>query len=129
MPGRLIRIFAFVGDTILDPFLGSGTTSLAARNLDRNSVSYEINEGYISKIKDKLKVNQPELLGLQYVFLKDSIKSDLNKEIEKLSYIFKYQHKLDKKLIQRNYNSALRLIMTEVGKKNIFPLRKLSVLN
>ena len=33
LPARLIKMFAFVGDTVLDPFLGSGTTSLAARNL------------------------------------------------------------------------------------------------
>ena len=43
IPRRLIRMFTFVGDTVLDPFLGSGTTCLAARNLQRNSIGYEIN--------------------------------------------------------------------------------------
>jgi site-specific DNA-methyltransferase (adenine-specific) len=54
LPRRLIRMFSFVGDTVLDPFLGSGTTCLAAMNLKRNSVGYEINEEYIPIIKRKL---------------------------------------------------------------------------
>jgi len=98
LPARLIKMFAFVGDTILDPFLGSGTTSLTARNLNRNSVGYEINEEYISKIKDKLNVNQPDLLGTKYIFLKDSVKSNLYQEIQNLPYIFRDPHKLDKKI-------------------------------
>lgn len=98
LPARLIKMFAFAGDTILDPFLGSGTTSLVARNLNRNSVGYEINEAYISKIKDKLNVNQPDLLGTKYIFLKDRIKSNLNQEIQNLPYIFSDPHKLDKKI-------------------------------
>jgi len=98
LPARLIKMFAFVGDTILDPFLGSGTTSLTARNLNRNSVGYEINEEYISKIKDKLNVNQPDLLGTKYIFLKDRAKSNLNQEIQNLPYIFSDPHKLDKKI-------------------------------
>jgi len=48
LPKRLIKMFSFAGDTILDPFLGSGTTSLAAENLERNSVGYEINKKFLS---------------------------------------------------------------------------------
>jgi len=40
-------MFAFKGETVLDPFMGSGTTSLAAKNLDRNSIGYEINPDFI----------------------------------------------------------------------------------
>ncbi len=42
LPERLIRAYSFVGETVLDPFLGSGTTLLAARDLGRNGVGYEI---------------------------------------------------------------------------------------
>src|SRR5690625_867048 len=42
LPKRLIKMFAFKGETVLDPFLGSGTTSLAARKLGRNSIGYEM---------------------------------------------------------------------------------------
>jgi len=43
---RLIRMFSFVGDTVLDPFLGSGTTSIAAALWARNSIGYEVDSGY-----------------------------------------------------------------------------------
>ena len=39
---RLIRLYSYVGETILDPFLGTGTTAVVARRLDRNCVGYEI---------------------------------------------------------------------------------------
>jgi DNA modification methylase len=42
IPRRLIRLFSYVGETILDPFLGSGTTMKVARELNRNCWGYEI---------------------------------------------------------------------------------------
>jgi DNA modification methylase len=54
LPRRLIRMFSFVGDSVLDPFLGSGTTSLAARKFDRHSIGYEINPDFVKVIKEKL---------------------------------------------------------------------------
>ena len=54
LPRRLIKMFSFVGDTVLDPFLGSGTTSLAARKLNRHSVGYEINPEFAGIILDKV---------------------------------------------------------------------------
>lgn len=98
LPVRLIKMFAFAGDTVLDPFLGSGTTSLAARNLGRNSVGYEINPDFIPIVKDKLNINQSNLAETEYVFLNDNVTTDLNKKIENLPYIFKDPHKLDKKI-------------------------------
>lgn len=98
LPARLIRMFSFTGDTVIDPFLGSGTTSLAARNLGRNSVGYEINEDYLPIIKEKLQINQADLYGTKYEFLKDGKTSDWNEKIGKLPYIFKDPHKFDKKI-------------------------------
>lgn len=43
---RLIRMFSFVGDTVLDPFLGSGTTMVAASRIGRNSIGVEVDPGY-----------------------------------------------------------------------------------
>lgn len=45
---RLVRMFSFVGDTILDPFMGTGTTNLAAAQWGRNSVGIEIDPHYFS---------------------------------------------------------------------------------
>ena len=100
LPKRLIKMFSFVGDTILDPFLGSGTTSLAAKNLDRNSVGYEINSEFIPILKKKLSVNENKMFEEHiYNFTKQGhLKMVFNKEIEKLPYIFKDPHKLDKKI-------------------------------
>ena len=98
LPARLIKMFTFADDTVLDPFLGSGTTSLAARNLGRNSVGYEINPAFIPIIKDKLHIEQIDLAGTRYEFLKSEATADWNVAIEKLSYIFRDPHKLDKKV-------------------------------
>jgi DNA modification methylase len=43
---RLIQMFSFVGDTVLDPFLGTGTTAIAALQHGRNSIGYEIDPAY-----------------------------------------------------------------------------------
>lgn len=43
---RLIRMFSFVGDTVLDPFMGTGTTAVAAMRSGRSSMGYEIDEHY-----------------------------------------------------------------------------------
>ncbi|MGQ4807399.1 hypothetical protein NKDENANG_00747 [Candidatus Entotheonellaceae bacterium PAL068K] len=44
---RLIRMFSFVGDTVLDPFMGTGTTNLAAALWGRNSIGFDVNEHYV----------------------------------------------------------------------------------
>jgi len=51
---RLIRMFSFVGDTVLDPFMGSGTTSLAASQCGRSSISVEIDPSYFALAKKRL---------------------------------------------------------------------------
>jgi DNA modification methylase len=54
LPRRLIRMFTFVGDTVLDPFLGSGTTVKAALELGRNAMGYEISDAFEDMIREKL---------------------------------------------------------------------------
>ena len=54
LPKRLIKMFSFVGDMVCDPFMGSGTTALAAGNLGRNSVGYELNNDFRVFYKEKV---------------------------------------------------------------------------
>lgn len=54
LPKRLIKMFTFVGDTVLDPFLGSGTTVKVALELGRNGIGYEINKDFLDIIKKKI---------------------------------------------------------------------------
>jgi len=51
---RLIRMFSFVGDTVLDPFAGSGSTAVAASRVGRNSINTEIEPNYVEVIKKRL---------------------------------------------------------------------------
>ena len=54
LPRRLIRMFSFVDDIVLDPFLGSGTTVKVALEQGRKAFGYEINHSFIELIKEKL---------------------------------------------------------------------------
>jgi len=58
---RLIRMFSFVGDTVFDPFLGTGTTSLAAAVWGRNSIGTEIDPEYFKQLSTRL-VNETSSL-------------------------------------------------------------------
>ncbi|MGI8920017.1 MAG: DNA-methyltransferase [Pyrinomonadaceae bacterium] len=51
---RLIRMFSFTGDTVLDPFMGTGTTLLAAARCDRNAIGVELENDYIKIAKRRL---------------------------------------------------------------------------
>jgi DNA modification methylase len=62
---RLIRMFSVQGDTVLDPFLGSGTTAKAAAEAGRNSVGYEVDAGLLPLIKEKVGSALPEEDPLQ----------------------------------------------------------------
>jgi len=54
---RLIRMFSFVGDTVLDPFLGTGTTAVAAARWGRNSVGFEIDSHYFEQAVRRAKAD------------------------------------------------------------------------
>lgn len=58
---RLIRMFSFVGDTVLDPFMGTGTTSLAALGFGRNSIGVELEPTYFEYAVRRLADRQPQL--------------------------------------------------------------------
>jgi len=60
---RLIRMFSFVGDTVLDPFMGLGTTLLAAARCGRNGIGVDIEPAYVKKARARLEQELCDLFG------------------------------------------------------------------
>lgn len=54
IPRRIIKMFSFAGDTVVDPFAGTGTTAIAAIESERNSISIEIDPSYVTLIEKRL---------------------------------------------------------------------------
>ena len=98
LPRRLIKMFSFVGETILDPFLGSGTTSVAAKNLGRNSIGYEINADYVRICEEKMRPQQDDASNANCAFETDKPIEDTDALIQSLPYVFSDPHKMDKKI-------------------------------
>lgn len=60
---RLVRMFSFVGDTVLDPFLGTGTTTVAAANWARNSIGIEVDPNYFDLAYRRIANETAQLFG------------------------------------------------------------------
>ena len=103
VPRRLIKMFSFVNDTVLDPFLGSGTTSLAAKKLSRNSIGYEINPEFLPLIKEKLGIHQKMMFEEAEfeIVRQNNAYIDYKETVKQLPYIFKDPVEFDKKIDPR----------------------------
>jgi site-specific DNA-methyltransferase (adenine-specific) len=122
LPHRLIKMFSFPQETVLDPFMGSGTTSLAAKKLNRNSIGYEINPDFIPLIKEKI--------GGDDVFSKVEIDChcgldpqspiNCNELIQRLPYQFVDTHKIDKKIDVKKLQFGSKLDAESSGKREEF---------
>ncbi|MCW3135529.1 MAG: DNA methyltransferase [Canidatus Methanoxibalbensis ujae] len=84
LPKRLIKMYTFVDDTVLDPFLGSGTTVKEALNLRRNAIGYEINEKFLEIIKEKLGLKQSLSQFSENIQI---IKRQTPIKVDKISYV------------------------------------------
>lgn len=60
---RLVRMFSFVGDTVLDPFMGTGTTNLAASRWGRNSIGFEVDAHYFELAHERITGGTADLFG------------------------------------------------------------------
>lgn len=65
VPRRLVRMFSFAGDIVVDPFGGTGTTAVAAIETGRNSISVEIEPAYVALIEERLSATRPLLVQLE----------------------------------------------------------------
>lgn len=104
LPRRLVKMFSFVGETVLDPFLGSGTTSMAAMKLGRNSVGYEINEQMQSLVEEKFRSCGPTPVS----FTTDGSRHG-PEALAELPYLFCDPLALDKKVDPRKLSFGSRI--------------------
>lgn len=122
LPKRLIKMFSYVGDTICDPFMGSGTSALAAMNTGRNSVGYEINDSFRLFYNEKV-VSQGEVHRATFIFQKDKEPFDLAEAINQLPYHYKDPHRLDYSLsdvdygAKRTFSEDVKMELKEIAKK------------
>lgn len=87
LPRRLIKMYSFAGDIVCDPFMGSGTTALAAMNLQRNSVGYEINQDFRLFYKEKV-IAADKGCNNTFEFSVDTSSFDYSSAIQQLPYTF-----------------------------------------
>jgi len=92
IPNQLLRRFTKQGEWVLDPFLGSGTTSLAAKNLGRSSIGYECNAEFREIIQEKVGCAQGDLFSpatTEFLAGKIVNNAEAANLREKLPYLFK----------------------------------------
>ena len=124
LPKRLIKMFSFVGETVFDPFLGSGTTSLAAKNLERNSIGYEINQEFLPVIEDKLNINQIDFSNNKIEFQEDTINLEKLKRVS-MPYIFTDPHKLNKKIDVKKLNFGSKIDNKSKKREDLFFVKEI----
>ncbi|MCK9561117.1 MAG: thermonuclease family protein [Bacteroidales bacterium] len=120
LPHRLIKMFSFPSETVLDPFMGSGTTALAARNLNRNSIGYEINSDFVPIIKEKIGIDDV-FMKVEIEILKQAeLNTDFEKRIKDLPYQFVDTHKLNKKIDVKKIQYGSKIDAKSTGKREKF---------
>lgn len=117
LPHRLIKMFSFPGETVLDPFMGSGTTALAARNLGRNSVGYEINPDFIPLIKERIGTDDVFMKVETNILKQADLKIDFDQRIKALPYQFVDTHRLDKKVDVKKIQYGSKIDKDSTGKR------------
>lgn len=126
LPKRLIKMFSFIGETVFDPFAGSGTTSLAAKHMNRNSIGYEINKEFAPIIREKLCDNQMSFCdNSQVLFFEDN--EGIKHTFEELPYVFRDPHKMDKKIDVKKLQFGSKIDDKEQKQEEYFTVK--NVLN
>ncbi len=122
LPKRLIKMFSFVGETVFDPFAGSGTTLLAAKNLGRNSIGYEINKDFAPIIREKLDPDQIKIGDeAKIIFAEDKIGN--TSSFEQLPYIFRDPHRMDKKVDVKKLQFGSKIDKSEAKRDELFKVK------
>ncbi len=126
LPHRLIKMFSFPEEIVLDPFMGSGTTALAARNLNRHSVGYEINPAFIPIIKEKIGIDDAFMKVKTEIIQQSKRKTNFEKKIKELPYQFIDMHKLDKKIDVKKIQYGSKIDTNSTGKReDLFSVKEI----
>ena len=123
LPKRLIKMFSFVGETVFDPFAGSGTTCLAAKNLGRNSVGYEINKEFAPIIHEKLSAGQITLENEANITFEEDTIGNIS-SFDQLPYLFRDPHRMDKKVDVKKLQFGSRIDKTKEKKEELFSVKR-----
>ena len=122
LPKRLIRMFSFVGETVLDPFLGSGTTTLAAMKTGRSSVGYEVNAEYEAVIRRRLEgagdlfEEKPRITYERQVLLD----VDFEEALARLPYVFRDPVRLSRRVDPKERRFGSKIDGRETGEEETF---------
>ncbi len=124
LPKRLIKMFSFAGETVFDPFAGSGTTSLAAKHLGRNSIGYEINRSFAPIIRNKLCENQLSFDEEESQILLFEDKAGNTATFDRLPYVFKDPHRMDKKIDVKKLQFGSSIDGSSTKREDLFSVKR-----
>lgn len=124
LPRRLIKMFSFAGETVFDPFMGSGTTALAARNLQRNSIGYEINSDFRQYYEQKV-VSSLSFKEAEYSFEQDDARFDIGDKMRALPYIFNDPHKMDSKIDIKQLQFGSKIDKSSKEREEYFSVKEI----
>lgn len=111
LPRRCIKMFSFVGDTVVDPFNGSGTTGVACKELGRDYVGFEIEDKYIEESKRNLRWGQMDLSGKPYEYslvTRENVDEDYSEPI------------VMSPIVNENKSVVTRKVVSDEELRNIF---------
>lgn len=124
LPKRLIKMFSFVGETVLDPFAGSGTTALAAKHLGRNSIGYEINSDFQNVINEKIQEQQYSIFDEDYK-LEFCSNYDKSFSVDTLPYLFSDPHRMDKKVDVKKLQYGSKIDGTDGKREDLYSVKRI----
>ena len=145
LPKRLIKMFSFVGETVLDPFAGSGTTIRAAAELNRRGIGYEINTDFAPAIRKRLGITENALFESDVEFVisqpdestplvlpTSEITNDLQRKVNPKDYRFgsiieaeDIEKPKQKGLVVREILSPVRLRIADGGEVQLLGITSL----
>lgn len=127
LPRRLIRMFTFPGETVLDPFLGSGTTSAAAHEWNRRSVGYEIDRGNAEMILGRLGLAPGTAAGsptVEIVSRENDEAFDSAAAFSTLPYLYKDPVRLERKRGARAETFGSRITMRTPKREEYYGIKR-----